>query len=169
MIRKLKNKFILVITIVISLNLMGMNSAKAEGIPPKVKAFLIVCGYGTVGGALLGVATLAFDANPRSVAQGASLGLYAGIIFGAYVISSHKTAASDIAPVEQYNPGYPPPADPYAPGGGYGAPPADESTEPRGLFDFRFEEQRIDLAIYNGDAQINRTPPVYMNLYQTNF
>jgi hypothetical protein len=45
--------------------------------------------YGTLAGTLVGAATLAFTANPgdniNNVARGASYGLYAGILLGAYV------------------------------------------------------------------------------------
>jgi len=56
---------------------------------PKAKAFLTVSAYGAAGGALLGLASMAFGTSSRAVAQGASLGLYAGILFGTYVIVSH--------------------------------------------------------------------------------
>lgn len=84
----------------ISLSFAGMN--KAHAVDPKGKAFAIICAYGTVGGALLGFASMAFGANSRAIAQGASLGLYAGIGFGAYVISSYADPNS-------------PMNDPYAP------------------------------------------------------
>jgi hypothetical protein len=58
-------------------------------IPPKAQAFLMVSGYGAAGGALLGFASMAFGTSSRSIAQGASLGLYAGILFGTYVLVSH--------------------------------------------------------------------------------
>lgn len=57
---------------------------------PRIKAMLLTSAYGTAGGALLGTASLAFGASGRSVARGASLGLYAGIGFGAFIIISHK-------------------------------------------------------------------------------
>jgi hypothetical protein len=97
----------------------------------KAKAFAVICGYGTVGGALLGFASMAFGSNSRAIAQGASLGLYAGIIFGTYVLTSYKDPNAE----EPYDDPYAPPAnDPYAPPpqggfgspGGYGAPPAPE-------------------------------------------
>ena len=66
---------------------------------PETKAFLIMCGYGTVGGGLLGLASLAFGGGARNIAQGASVGLYAGILFGAYVIYSHDP--SNAAPPSQ--------------------------------------------------------------------
>ena len=49
-----------------------------------------MAGYGVVGGALLGTASLAFGSGGRSIAKGASLGLYAGLIFGGYVILSYE-------------------------------------------------------------------------------
>ncbi|MEX1099602.1 MAG: hypothetical protein WEB87_04210, partial [Bacteriovoracaceae bacterium] len=63
---------------------------QAHALNPKTKAFLVVTAYGTVGGALLGFASMAFGTNSRSIAQGASLGLYAGIIFGTYVLTSYQ-------------------------------------------------------------------------------
>lgn len=62
--------------------------AKAE-MDPRVKALGTMALYGTVGGTLLGTAALAFDAKGRSVAIGASLGLYTGLLFGGYVVGMH--------------------------------------------------------------------------------
>ena len=64
--------------------------SKAFEIDPRVKTFLIMNAYGAVGGLLLGGATLAFDAPGRAPFIGASLGLYAGLIFGSYVVITHK-------------------------------------------------------------------------------
>ena len=48
------------------------------------------CTYGVLAGTLVGAATLAFEDQPGDklykVARGASLGLYAGIFLGLYVI-----------------------------------------------------------------------------------
>ncbi len=63
---------------------------------PKTKAFLIICGYGAVGGALLGLASMAFGQESRAIAQGASIGLYGGILFGAYVIYTHNQESAPI-------------------------------------------------------------------------
>jgi hypothetical protein len=53
-----------------------------------LREFLVSCAYGTVAGALVGVASLAFTDDPSSkmnnIARGASLGLYAGIGLGLY-------------------------------------------------------------------------------------
>tara|TARA_B100001971_G_C18268046_1_gene596810 strand:- start:264887 stop:265474 length:588 start_codon:yes stop_codon:yes gene_type:complete len=100
----------------------------AHAMDPKAKAFGIMCAYGTVGGALLGFASMAFGANSRAIAQGASLGLYAGIIFGSYVLTSYKDPnAPDnyddpYAPPEGVDPYAPPPGSGYGTPGGYGAP-----------------------------------------------
>ena len=63
-------------------------STQAE-MDPRAKALGTMAVYGTIGGALLGTAALAFDADGRAVAVGASLGLYAGLIFGGYVVGTH--------------------------------------------------------------------------------
>ena len=56
----------------------------------RMKVIATMAGYGVVGGALLGTASLAFGTSGRAVAKGASLGLYAGLIFGGYIISSYE-------------------------------------------------------------------------------
>lgn len=78
------------------------------------KEFFTSVIYGTVAGTLVGVATLAFTANPgdnlMNIARGASLGLYAGIILGAYLvygIDDSETPQGSISPEGAP----PPPAD----------------------------------------------------------
>lgn len=55
-----------------------------------MKNFLLACAYGTAGGAAVGLLSVAFSDDPDSkmdrVAKGASLGLYAGIGLGLYLI-----------------------------------------------------------------------------------
>ena len=55
-----------------------------------MKEFVRSCTYGVLAGTLVGAATLAFTEQPgeniNRVARGASLGLYAGILLGLYVI-----------------------------------------------------------------------------------
>ena len=82
-------KFLSAILVVLfTLTMVKPNVAHAE-IPVKAKAFMTIAGYGAAGGALLGAASMAFGTNSRAIAQGASLGLYAGILFGTYVLISH--------------------------------------------------------------------------------
>lgn len=65
-------------------------SSSAFALDPRLKILGTMAGYGVVGGALLGTASMAFDTGPRSIAKGASLGLYAGLLFGGYVILSYE-------------------------------------------------------------------------------
>ena len=96
---------------------IGSNVAHAE-MDARIKALGSMAAYGTVGGALLGTASLAFDAPGRSVAIGASIGLYLGLIFGSYVVLSHMyrnrvgTSGDDYYPEagsSPYDGGAPPP------------------------------------------------------------
>ena len=54
------------------------------------REFLLSCTYGVLAGTLVGAAALAFTSNPgdnlNMVARGASLGLYAGIFLGFYIV-----------------------------------------------------------------------------------
>jgi hypothetical protein len=77
-------KFLIVLTMSFTLS----SSALAD-MDPKVKALGTMAAYGTIGGALLGTATLAFGSGGRSIAKGASLGLYAGLVFGTFVVVTH--------------------------------------------------------------------------------
>jgi hypothetical protein len=80
--KKILKIFILSFTVLIS--------STAYSADPRLKVVATMAGYGVVGGALLGTASLAFGANGRSIAKGASLGLYAGLLFGAYVVTSYE-------------------------------------------------------------------------------
>ncbi|RPJ70939.1 MAG: hypothetical protein EHM20_15050 [Alphaproteobacteria bacterium] len=73
---------------ILSITLLFSSSSYA--IDPKLKILGSMAGYGVVGGALLGTASLAFGASGRAIAKGASLGLYGGLIFGTYVILSYE-------------------------------------------------------------------------------
>lgn len=72
------------------LSLTLLMTSNAYSADPRLKVVATMAGYGVVGGALLGTASLAFGANGRSIAKGASLGLYAGLLFGAYVVTSYE-------------------------------------------------------------------------------
>jgi hypothetical protein len=55
-----------------------------------LQAFMLTTTYGVIAGTLTGVASLAFYESPgnkgRNIAIGASLGLYVGILLGAYIV-----------------------------------------------------------------------------------
>ncbi len=65
------------------------------------REFMLSCVYGAVAGTLVGAATLAFTDKPNQnlnrVARGASLGLYAGMLLGLYVV--YGTSEDDLDPV----------------------------------------------------------------------
>jgi hypothetical protein len=65
-------------------------SSVSYAMDPKLKMVATMAGYGAVGGALLGTAAMAFGAGGRSIAKGASIGLYAGILFGGYIILNYE-------------------------------------------------------------------------------
>lgn len=79
---------------------------------PEAKAdagreFMMSVTYGTLAGALLGTASLAFTDKPgdklQRIARGASLGLYFGILLGLYVIygvSDESDELNNILPPE---------------------------------------------------------------------
>lgn len=72
------------------------------------KEFVMSCTYGVLAGTLVGAATLAFESQPGDklykVARGASLGLYAGIALGLYVVYG----VPDESDMDYYNvPGLP--------------------------------------------------------------
>jgi hypothetical protein len=128
---------------------------------PKLKAFLITSGYGIAGGALLGVASVALGAKARAIAQGASLGLYAGMIFGGYIVLSHNYRMSQPEGSYQdattpYDEGSSSPygSDPYgapAGGGGYRYQPMEN------LQQFKTKRGRAN------------DVPFYMNLVKLRF
>ena len=69
--------------------------------PAGQREFILSCVYGSVAGTLVGLASLAFTDKPNQnlnkVARGASLGLYAGIALGLYVV--YGTSEDDEDPV----------------------------------------------------------------------
>lgn len=79
-------------------------TARAQDLDPRLKMMLTMSGYGAVGGALLGTAALAFDAKPRAVAKGASLGLYAGIILGSFILINYEMKKRGIGGERDYYP-----------------------------------------------------------------
>ena len=143
----------------------SVSMPRAEAMSPKGKAFMMMCAYGTVGGALLGFASMAFGTNTRAIAQGASLGLYAGIIFGSYVILTHKKPAPESEYEEGYEEDYPPEDEEQF---GDDVPPEEAFHMPA---DFRYQFQ-VSASENLGDVEARRetiTPPVYFNLVNISF
>jgi len=110
-------KSLLILCFSLTVMMMPMQKAHAE-MDARMKALSSMALYGTVGGALLGTASLAFGTSGRSIAIGASLGLYAGIIFGSYIVISHamrKSRQMNPQPQDNY---YPDTTSPYEDGNG---------------------------------------------------
>ena len=92
--------------VLFALVLLGSKNIEAQ-IDPRIKTLGVVTVYGVVSGALLGTAALAFDSRGRSPFIGASLGLYAGLLFGGYVVVGHlyrKYRLDGPNPEENYYP-----------------------------------------------------------------
>jgi hypothetical protein len=72
--------------------LLSFSQARADDL----REFLLSCGYGTLIGATLGLATVAVADNPSgklsNIARGASLGLYFGIGMGLYSVSTNRNS-----------------------------------------------------------------------------
>lgn len=134
---------------------------------PRVKAMAAMAAYGTVGGALLGTASLAFGAEGRSVAIGASLGLYAGLIFGSYVIVSHRLEKNnyyqrdepvrrDYYPDDSFSPYQSNPADGAGPyDGGFGRIQVIKDLEFAALHDRKELERMSGLEVDRPSFQMN--------------
>ena len=155
-------KFIAIfLVLLMTSSLVTVNEARAE-IPVKAKAFLTIMGYGTAGGAILGAASMAFGNSSRAIAQGASLGLYAGILFGTYVLVSHHQKRygsydDNSSPYKDSNDIY---GDDYQSEDGGSA----DGQSGGGFFD-RYEVIQEKFQAKEG----GKLPPIHVNLLQYNF
>ncbi len=81
-----RHLFAIALSLTLALALAAPGRARADS----VREFVMSCSYGAIAGTLVGAATLAFTDHPgdnlNKVARGASLGLYAGMLLGAYVV-----------------------------------------------------------------------------------
>jgi hypothetical protein len=167
----MRNFICLLLVVLISSGLVAPPSARAE-LPPKARAFLTVTGYGTAGGALLGAASMAFGTSSRAVAQGASLGLYAGILFGTYVLVSHHNKRygsydDNASPYQRSSDIY---SDEYSEDGGGGDGQGESSSG--GFFDrFQVLQEKFHGAAFSlgGKKRGGALPPLHVNLFQYNF
>tara|TARA_B100001248_G_scaffold260398_1_gene248494 strand:- start:1674 stop:2063 length:390 start_codon:yes stop_codon:yes gene_type:complete len=85
--------------------------AQAQSEDTKMREFLISCTYGTLVGAMVGAASIAFEDEPseklQNIARGASLGLYSGIALGVYVTNFYgkQSPEEEISPEMEPIPG----------------------------------------------------------------
>ena len=74
----------------------------------EIKTFLSACGYGTLTGAGLGLASLVFEKKPNesygNIARGASLGLYGGMLYGWMLLNQKQSANQDLTQKKAENP-----------------------------------------------------------------
>ena len=142
--------------------------------PVKARAFLTIVGYGTAGGAILGAASMAFGTTSRAVAQGASLGLYAGIIFGTYVLISHHNRRTgnyddNSSPYQESTDIY---SDEYQDGEGGGRGEEDQGGR-KGFFDrFQILKETYHAQAFTFDSakqKGGKMPPFQLNIFQYNF
>ncbi len=143
--------------------------ARAE-MDPRAKALASMSLYGVIGGTLLGVAVQAFDVSDslgRSMAKGASLGLYTGILFGSYVVLSHyyRTKALSQPPSDDPDNYYPEEGgSPYESGGGGG-------YDQRWRSDWDMEDLKVnDFKLKSIQKGTQKESPVfYLNLMNIRF
>jgi hypothetical protein len=129
-------------------------STSSHALDPKLKMVGTMAGYGVVGGALLGTASMAFGAGGRAIAKGASLGLYAGIIFGSYVILHYELKKRGFSDEQEQNQDYYPDAtSPY------------EEEAPSGFI--KLEDYQ--LAQFDSKVDIKSEPLFFMNFVNIQF
>lgn len=166
----MRKTFCTLLVVLFTFTMLKPGEARAE-MPVKAKAFLTIVGYGAAGGALLGAASMAFGTSSRAIAQGASLGLYAGILFGTYVLVSHHNKRygsydDSSSPYHESSDIY---TDEYQDDEG-GSAGGDEG---RGGF---FERMQVLQEKFHGEAfslggkkRGSSLPPLQLNLIQYNF
>lgn len=161
----------LFLALFITLAVVKPQTAQAE-VPVKAKAFLTIAGYGAAGGAMLGLASMAFGQSSRAVAQGASLGLYAGILFGGYVLLAHHQKQmgnydDNSSPYQESTDVY---GDEY--NSDEGGSDRDDRSKRGGFFD-RFEVMQDHMHnqsfTFASEKKKNSIPPIHMNIIQYNF
>ena len=162
--------------ILIFFTFLKPQAAQAQAqMPVKAKAFLTIVGYGAAGGAILGVASLAFGTSTRAVAQGASLGLYAGILFGGYILFAHHQKR--LGSYDDGSSPYQESTDVY--GEGYnqeegGAAPEEEGEGSRGGFFDRFKQMsdpfyNQQFTFQSEKKKGGNIPPIHINVIEYNF
>ena len=81
--------------------ILAMICVPAKAHADSSREFMMSAAYGALAGTIVGAATLAFSDRPgdnlNRVARGASLGLYAGILLGAYVAYGGPSEDADVA------------------------------------------------------------------------
>ena len=158
---------LLSITLAVLLIISPLSDARAE-LPAKLRALITMSVYGTAGGTLLGLASLAFDAPGRSVAQGASIGLYAGIIFGSYIVTSHMIQTKQWGGSDD-NSGYYPESPSGYDGGYYQDDPQGGGNQWEPVYPNHVDALLAPARPMRWRPNEKKSIPIYLNLLQINF
>ena len=165
----MRKTFCTLLVVLFTFTMLKPNVARAE-IPAKARAFMTIVGYGAASGAMLGAASMAFGNSSRSIAQGASLGLYAGIIFGTYVLVSHHNKRygsydDNSSPYRESSDIY---SDEYNSddGGGNGDGPRNGFFDRFEVLQEKFHGEAFSLG---GKKRGSSLPPLHLNVFQYNF
>lgn len=130
------------------------SSVSQAALDPKLKMVATMAGYGVVGGAILGTASMAFGTGGRSIAKGASLGLYAGLLFGGYIILNYEMKKRGYGKEqEQKGDYYPESSSPYE---------DDQSNITLPIEDYR-------LAQFENKKDPKKDPLIFMNFLNYEF
>lgn len=135
-------------------------SPKTFAMNPKAKVMIAVSAYGATGGALLGFASMAFGSPSKTIFKGASLGLYAGILFGAYILASHSFAQPMETPYEDAESPY----ESEGSSGGYSS--EDEESTKSKLYERSFQLNQFNLVKNTNHQGI---PPISLDLLSISF
>lgn len=155
---------IICLAFVFTLTLLAPRKASAE-MPAKARVFLTAIGYGTASGALLGASSMAFGNSTRAVAQGASIGLYAGILFGSYVLFSHHQRSQ--GKYEDSDSPYQESRDIYGDEYNSESGGSTEGSESKGGFFDRI--QTMQVKFQSQTKRGGQMPPLYLNLLNYQF
>jgi len=91
MTRKLMSMILVTAIFVLPLRASAQDSLNVTG--KRVKVVAKSAGYGLVGGLVVGLASQVFKKKTKNVFMFGSLGMYAGILLGIYVVSSSSGRA----------------------------------------------------------------------------
>ncbi len=171
-------KFGIFISLFLTLSLVVPQNANAMS--PKVKAFLLISGYGIAGGGLLGLSSMAFGEDSSAIFKGMSIGLYLGMAFGAYVVGSHKYKVYKSRNPDPQIPYYDDAVTPYGDdqggyGGGFdggGGGPSDAYEDaPQEQPQQRFIKLKLDVNLEDKFElkKDSRSLPLYLHLLDYRF
>jgi hypothetical protein len=141
---------------------------QAHAINPSGRLMITTASYGTACGAVLGAASMAYGTRIRAIAVGASLGLYAGLLFGGYILVSHSYLnKKQLAPVLPDNSPYQL-DDRSDGGGGFGGQSSNSGAfhwDPS-VVHSQIEEKKSETRSFGTEYKV---PLLYFDFFNYNF